>query len=122
MAVEPTISEVLGAVQGLGARLDKIDARLDDIALRVEEIDAWRKAQPDIRLMLADGKVLLDQIVRIEGELRKLRGVIGDHARKQATSGELAAVHYDLSILQREQIENAGRLLRIEETLNLITP
>jgi len=127
--MEPTISDVLAAVQGIGVRLDgvdhrmgKIEARLDSIETRVEAIDDWRKAQPDLRLMLANGRLTLDKIVEIEGEIRMLRSAINDHARENVTPGEMAAVHHDLSVLQREQLESAGRLLRIEETLHLTTP
>ncbi|MBI1867826.1 MAG: hypothetical protein HYS06_05975 [Methylocystis sp.] len=150
MTTEPTIRDVMAAIQGIGsrldkmetgldkietrldkigtrldkmeARLDKVESRLEKIETRVGEIDAWRKTQPDLRLMLANSKVTLDKIVQIDSEIRILHSVIVDHASKNVTPGVIEAFHHDLSALQKAELENAGRLLRIEEILHLTTP
>jgi len=144
LTTKPTIADVMAAIQGIEtrlgarldqietrldarldkieARLDKIETRLDALEARVEEIDEWRKTQPDLRLMLVNSKLTHDKIIEMEGEIRMLRSAINDHARENVTPGEMAAVHHDLSALQRDQLENAGRLLRIEEVLHLTAP
>jgi chromosome segregation ATPase len=129
LTAEPTISDVLAAIAGLGERIGSLEARIGSLEARmgaleeeVKDIRAHLKAQPDMRLMFANGKITLEKIVEIEGEIRMLRSAINDHARENVTPGEIAAVHHDLSVLQRGRLEAEGRLLRIEEVLHLTTP
>lgn len=140
MAAEPTISDVLAAIGGLGARFDTLEARIGSLEARigslegrfgtlegridtleavVKDIQDHLKAQPDMRLMFANGKVTLEKIVEIEGEIRMLRSAINDHARGNVTPGEMEAVHHDLALIRHEQLSSAARLQRIEAVLNL---
>lgn len=150
MTTEPTISDVLAAVQGIVVRLDKIEARLDKIETRldkietrldkietrldkvearldaletrVEDIDEWRKTQPDMRLMFANSKVTLEKIAQVESQIRVLHLTVLDHASKNVTPGVIEAFHHDLTKLQKAEMEHAGRILRLEQFLNLTTP
>ena len=133
MAAEPTISDVLAAIGGLGerfgslearigsleARFDTLEGRFDTLEAVVRDIQDHLKAQPDMRLMFANGKVTLEKIVEIEGEIRMLRSAINDHARDNVTPGEMEAVHHDLALIRHEQLSSAARLQRIEAVLNL---
>jgi len=140
LAAEPTISDVLAAIGGLGERFDTLEARIgslegrfgslearfdtlegrfDTLEAVVRDIQDHLKAQPDMRLMFANGKVTLEKIVEIEGEIRMLRSAINDHARDNVTPGEMEAVHHDLALIRHEQLSSAARLQRIEAVLNL---
>ena len=114
-----TLEDILLAVSGLGARLDKMDARLDKIETRLDTMEAWQSSQPDMRLMLANSKVMIERMIYFEGEMRMMRSAINDHARENVTPGEVASLHHDLSAYRQQQLFDGGRLLRLETVLEL---
>ena len=103
----------------MDTRLDKMDARLDKIESRLSEVESWQKSQPDMRLMLANSKVILERLVHIESEIVMLRAAVNDHARENVTPGEMAAIHQDLAKLRMEQMDGEARMRRVESVLEL---
>lgn len=128
-----SLDDILLAISGLGSRLDKMDARLEKIEARLDKIEArldkmdarlsdvesWQKSQPDMRLMLANSKIVLERLVHIESEIVMLRAAVNDHARENVTPGEMAAIHQDLAKLRMEQIDGEARMRRVESVLEL---
>ena len=107
-----SLDDIFLAISGLGTRLDKIEARLS-------EVESWQKSQPDMRLMLANSKVILERLVHIESEIVMLRAAVNDHARENVTPGEMAAIHQDLAKLRMEQMDGEARMRRVESVLEL---
>jgi hypothetical protein len=133
MKADPTNAEILAAVAALtprfdavdarldkvDARLDKVDARLDKIEGRLSEVEGWQKNQPDMRLMLANSKVVLEKLIHIDSEITMLRSAVNDHARENVTPGEVAAIHYELANMRRELMDGEARMRRVESVLEL---
>jgi uncharacterized protein YhaN len=115
--IEAKVDALSEKVDALSEKTDRLSEKTDRLEADLSAVRVRTDAQPDMRLLFQNVKLILTRFVALERDLVMMRAAMNDYGRDSVTPGEVTAIHEALDTLREADLDQEARLRVLEAHL-----